>query len=288
MRALWSHWTAPERARCGSFPWGDPAAGLAARCLSFCTVSGFFPDTVLVTDSPGAELAKRLGMHFGEVRTTLDAIAGLDPRFWSVGKMVAAAELAREGAAFMHVDGDLFFWKRPPDRFISAPVFCEAPYPRSFKYLCLAEFLAAAEASGTGLPAEWDAHLPTGYACPIFGGSDVETLAAFCRVGIELATSARYEPLWRAMGKPHTQLAEEGTFAAVCSGRGVRPAVLFKSGPDKFRPGVAEALGYTHLVGGTKPAFAKRVLRALGKVAPSMLDRCMAVAEEDHEERAAL
>jgi hypothetical protein len=188
----------------------------------------------------------------------------------------------------MHVDGDLFFWKRPPAGFIEAPLFCEAPYPRDFKWLCLAEFLRAAEASGAGLPSEWDTSLRTGYACPIFGGTDLETLGAFCRVGIELATSERYAPLWKAMGKPHTQLAEEGTFAAVCSGRGRVPAMLFKSEAEKFCPGVAEALGYTHLVGGTKPRFARRVVRALEKVAPEMHARCMAVAEEDHEQRAQL
>jgi hypothetical protein len=279
MKALWSFWTGPLRADTGwasARAWGHPAAANAARCLSLLTVREHFPETILVCDSVDAREVDRLGLDFGEIIVGLDGLANVRPIFWSIGKMIATRMLCERGDPFFHVDGDVFLWKRPPDAWIASPVFAESIYGLDIDWLGFGGFLEAARQ--TGMPAGWDLSVDRSIALGIYGGSDLDTLDACARIGIELSTDARYAPLWEGREPMASVFSEEVTFSSVCHGRGVSPSVLFQNDRDKWTPGTADRIGYTHLIAWTKKQYGARVLRALAQRSPTMYERCMALA----------
>jgi hypothetical protein len=85
----------------------------------------------LVTDDAGARmLVDGLGLQFTRVSTELNALAKHDPDWWNLGK-IHAYHLQME--PFVHIDSDVFLWKRLPPRLEHADVFAQNPnmiFPR--------------------------------------------------------------------------------------------------------------------------------------------------------------
>ena len=74
-----------------------------------------------MTDTYGkALLADRLQLPFTSVCTTMDRVpAHVSARHWSLSKIVA---YALQTGPFVHVDADVYLWKRLPAHLEAAPV----------------------------------------------------------------------------------------------------------------------------------------------------------------------
>ncbi len=74
MRAVWSFWSKPFHAYKGSI-WGHPLQHMLAWGLSLQTARAHYPETVLITDTPGKRLLiDQLGLSFTHVSTELDRL----------------------------------------------------------------------------------------------------------------------------------------------------------------------------------------------------------------------
>jgi hypothetical protein len=126
MKAVWSFWTKPYLAHRRS-SWLSDKHHWLAWGLSVETAKQHYPETWLVTDDAGARmLVDGLGLQFTRVSTDLNALAQHDPDWWALGK-ICAHRLQTE--PFVHLDTDVFLWKRLPQRLESADVFAQNPEP---------------------------------------------------------------------------------------------------------------------------------------------------------------
>lgn len=137
--------------------------------------SRHYRDVELVTDTYGkALLADRLQLPFTSVCTTMDRVpAHVSARHWSLSKIVA---YALQTGPFVHVDADVYLWKRFPAHLEAAPVCGQNTdsqvwlnYHYTEPYFLMYKFLTILPNDFTYTPRifhPWD----TAICCGILGG----------------------------------------------------------------------------------------------------------------------
>src|SRR5512144_869064 len=111
MRAVWSFWSKPYAAHRVRV-WASEKHHRLSWILSLERARRHYRPTVLYTDDDGVRLlVDGLGLDFDAVHTTLNALSATDPEWWALGKLYAYRS---QSEAFVHVDNDVFLWKRLP------------------------------------------------------------------------------------------------------------------------------------------------------------------------------
>ena len=117
MRAVWSFWSKPFYAGSG-WRWREPVHHLLAWGLSLRLARSHYPETVLITDTPGKTLLiNQLGLSFTHVSTELDRLQDEYPGLWALGKLVT---YSLQDKPFVHLDTDVFLWRPLPGRITSS------------------------------------------------------------------------------------------------------------------------------------------------------------------------
>jgi hypothetical protein len=293
---VWSFWTKPYRAGRGS-PWLSDYHARLAWGLSVELARRHYPDTTLVTDDEGARLlVDQLELPFARVSCALGALGALDPDWWAVGKL-HAYRLQTE--PFVHIDSDVFLWKRLPAELESAPVFAQSPetfdperdehdYP-----LRAVERAFSAHAS-SWLPRAWRWYAArpgplVAANCGIVGGQRTDVLLAYAELGIR--TVEGNAPVWASWGAKGfcNVLVEQFLLSAVVGHRRatepgertLRVAYLFPTDSAPYDPQCAEAAGYTHLIGGAKrhPGLMADLEARMWADFPHVAERCRRFAD---------
>ncbi|MGO8787049.1 MAG: DUF6734 family protein [Terriglobia bacterium] len=291
MRAVWSFWSRPFQTYYGNI-WCKPLHHLLAWGLSVQTASRHYPDTILITDRLGKRLLiDRLGLPFAEVSTELERLNNVDPGWWALGKLAA---YSLQDRPFVHLDSDVFLWKRLPRHLLDAPVFTQNPegfHPHDPHYRPQDIEWAFAETS-VKLPEEWEwvrsnrSHFPA-ENCGILGGSHVEFLRYYAQTAVDLVLRPEHAAAWSLLhDKRGYSVVLEQFFLSACAEfhasqptspyHGVRVSHLFSTGKDAFDPNHAARLGFTHLIGGAKshPAVGKRLEERVRRENPAYFRRC--------------
>jgi hypothetical protein len=291
MRAVWSFWSRPFRTYYGNI-WCKPLHHLLAWKLSVETASRHYPDTVLITDRPGKKLlVDQLGLHFAQVSTELDRLDNADPGWWALGKLVA---YSLQDRPFVHLDTDVFLWKRLPRHLTESPVFTQYPegfYEQGPHYRPQDIEWAFAQQS-LNLPLEWvwarsnRSHFPA-ENCGVLGGTHVEFLRYYAQTAVDLVLRRENAAAWsRLSDKRSYNIVLEQFFLAACAGfhrihptspyRGVQISHLFSSWEYAFDPNYAARVGFTHLVAGAKshPAVGRRLEERALRQDPAFFRRC--------------
>jgi hypothetical protein len=268
MRAVWSFWSKPFYAGHG-WRWHEPVHHLLAWSLSLRLASSHYPQTTLITDTPGKELlAHRLGLKFTHVSTELDRLENADPALWALGKLVA---YSLQDEPFVHLDADVFLWRRLPDRLTSAPVFAQSP--EDFHSVDQADgprpIEDAFRRAGLSLPAEWEWARSLGGRrfreanCGILGGTNADFLRHYARLALDLALNPAHSSAWATIPDASgLNTVIEQFFLLACLSyhrfnpasphRGVYVRYLFPSAADAYSRDQAARAGYTHLLGPAK------------------------------------
>jgi hypothetical protein len=291
MRAVWSFWSGPFHEYYGQI-WCKPLHHLLAWGLSVQTASRYYLDTVLITDRPGKKLlVDQLGLTFGEVSTELDRLKGVDPGWWALGKLVA---YSLQDRPFVHLDSDVFLWKRLPPHLLESPVFTQ--YPEGFydhgPYYQPQDIEWAFAQEATKLPREWEwtrrnrSHFPA-ENCGILGGSHVEFLRYYGQTAVDLVLRPENAAAWRRLpDKRRYNIVLEQFFLSACAEfhgcdttspyQGVRISHLFATWEKAFDPNYAARIGFTHLVAGAKshPAVGRRLEERVRRENPAYFRRC--------------
>jgi hypothetical protein len=303
MRTVWSFWSRPHQAGTGP-GWREPVHHLLAWGLSVRLASAHYPDTMLVTDTPGRSLlVEELGLPFGEVSTALDDLADADPRLWALGKLVA---YGMQDGPFVHLDTDVFLWRPLPPALVTAPAFAQHPeelaVSRPGGPLAIE---AAFRSGGLPLPPEWQWYRshPAGGGpgspggiyreanCGIVGGANPALLRHYAHVALDLALGPQNAPAWSAMpsdGLVNMTLeqfllpacVDYHRFAPASPHRGSYLRYLFPSAADAYDPAAARRAGYTHLLGPAKqhPETMARMTARVAAEDPAFYARCESVA----------
>ncbi|HEX8276754.1 MAG TPA: DUF6734 family protein [Longimicrobiaceae bacterium] len=290
MRAVWSFWSRPfARHRAGS--WGTERNHLLAWVLSTGAARRHYPRTALVTDSAGARmLVDGLGLEFDSVSTSLDALSGHDPSWWALGKLFAHREQAEP---FVHLDTDVFLWKRLPSRLEGAPVFAQNPeavHPERFPYRT--ELLdAAVDGTGGWLPAEWRGYAGparTAACCGVVGGADVDFIRWYAALAVRMLEHPANRAALRGLedADQHMVSLEQYLLSACVAHhreragspfRGVRLEYLFPSWEAATDERNAAEAGFTHLMCDAKrePGIVARIERRVMAEHPEAYERCL-------------
>jgi hypothetical protein len=279
MRAIWSFWSKPHRAE-RSTMWTTPDHHWMSWILSVETARRHLPETALHTDSAGAELlVDRLGLEFGEVYTTLDALADEDPGWWALGKLHT---YTLQTEPFVHIDSDVYLWKPLPDLLLRAPVLAQHPEETDVYYApqCLEETFS--RHPGSRLPREWTwfpeqqgVHFAP--CCGILGGCDVDFLRGYAEKALSFLRHPDNRSAFAAFqDKPGNMILLEQYFLGAClSYCRKHIEYLFDSWTEATNPVHAAHRGYTHLIGSAKKDewIARRLEARVRREYPVLFER---------------
>ena len=286
MRAVWSFWSKPYLASRGR-TWYEPQHHLFAWGLSLRLGREHFEKTMLVTDSVGKELlVDKLGLEFDTVSSELDLLRDQDIGWWALGKMVA---YSLQDRPFVHLDTDVFLWKKPPESMLSAPVFAQCPEYHDFHSDRGPRMLEGIFARhDIPLPVEWEwlsSRDSTRFReenCGMVGGTRHDFLRHWALTGIRLATDPANRPAWDELpDKGGFNFLIEQYLLAACIDyhridpespyKGVSVEYLFPGMAEAFDPAHAARAGYTHLLGDSKanPVVASRLEERVAKLDPA-------------------
>ena len=291
MRAVWSFWSRPFHTYYGHI-WCKPLHHLLAWGLSLQAASRHYSDTVLITDRPGKQLLiDQLGLQFANVSTELEKLRDVDPGWWALGKLVA---YSLQDQPFVHLDSDVFLWKRLPAWLLDCPVFTQNPegFHRDDNHYRPQDIEWAFGEESLKLPLEWEwartnhSHFPA-ENCGILGGSHVQFLRYYAQTAVDLVMLKRNATAWsRLQDKRGYSVVLEQFFLSACANfhaaqptspyRGVRVSHLFASGKNAFDPSHAARMGFTHLIGGAKShaAVGRRLEERVRRENPAYFRRC--------------
>jgi hypothetical protein len=293
MRAVWSFSTRPFRSYYKDL-WASEKHHLLAWVLSVETARRHYPDTALVTDSNGARLlVDGLGLPFASVSTALDALPELRQEWFNLGKLYAYRS---QTAPFVHIDSDVFLWRRLPPWIEKARVFGQNPERVSVDGASFYRPEACTEAirsSGGWLAEEWSWYLASGgdeaVNCGVVGGRDVGFIAHYADLAIQTIEHPRNQAAWSLLEANVADgcLVEQFLLSACLAyhrGRtaspfcDVRVRYLFRSFPGALDERRAARLGFTHLINGAKknPTLMERLENRVRQEHPRFYERCLA------------
>ena len=270
---VWSFWSRPfepyqHRA------WIDRRSHLLSWVLSVRTAAEHFAHTTLVTDDAGAELlARKLALPFERVSTSLNVLKRDDPAWWVLGKLHAYREQER---AFLHLDSDVYLWRRPDDALLAGDVIAQNPEhaPATDVTFYKPTWLTQLVRGYRGwLPAEWETYRRGGGASAIcagiLGGQDLDTFRSYANRAIAIVRSPRNFPAWRAIDETarlaNSVLVEQYYLAAYCDGRRrdgapVDVRYVFTTQQESSQSAASTRAGYTHLMAGKRDPEITRML----------------------------
>jgi hypothetical protein len=295
MRSIWSFWTKPWRASLG-WNWVSDHHHLFAWALSFESARRHYPETSLITDDEGARiLVDGIGLGFDHVSTELNSLSDQDPGLWMLGKLYAY-RLQEE--PFIHMDTDVFIWKRLPERIEAAPVFAQAPEQfvvgASHYRPDEVQRIMAHQPNGW-IPKEWAWCLSFGSpqpaaCCGILGGNRADFIRYYADLAIRMIEDPCNRAGWSLLTKSGdlnvVVLLEQYHLAACVAYHRNRPKspfreieiqYLFDSWDQLLNPNIAAKLCYTHLWAGAKQnqLIAERMRKRIQRDYPEHYERCI-------------
>jgi len=291
VNAVWSFWTKPFVAERAS-SWYHELHHWLAWGLSVYSARQHYPQTRLVTDDEGARiLIDELQLPFTHVSTALNGIARENPDWWALGKIEA---YRRQEAAFVHIDTDVFLWKRLAIGLEQADIFAQNPEPIIPGASCYRpeELECAVWWPRRGwLPREWlwyrsSASLRA-QCCGIFGGRRVDFIQHYADTAKRLVADRRNRALRIRQGKTGQMLLLEQYLLSACLEYhrvrkrspfcGIEIRYLFENWEDVFRRERATEAGFTHLAAGAKSNLrvAGHLERRVREDLPGHYERCI-------------
>jgi hypothetical protein len=290
MNAVWSFWTKPYFAD-RRLSWHQEWHHWLAWGLSVHAARQHYPHTRLVTDDEGARiLIDELQLPFESVSTALNAISGEDPNWWALGK-IAAYRLQK--SAFLHIDTDVFLWKRLPAKLETADLIAQNPELIELDggYYCPTEFERSLRWPGRGwLPPEWiwyrQSKVPVrAECCGIFGGRRIDFINHYAGTALRIVRHPANRAAWRDLPGKHMLLIEQYLLSAMIEyHRRPGQSSLRITGIDYVFPTIEDAfvsdratdVGFTHLAAGAKKnaRVAHDLERRVQRDLPDHYERC--------------
>jgi len=293
MRAVWSFWSKPYRIQRNNV-WLSDRHHLFSWVLSVETARQHYPDTTLVTDDSGAKLlVDQLGLPFTHVSTQLNDLSNHAPGWWALGKLFAY-RLQKD--AFVHIDNDVFLWKRLPEHLEKATVFTQNPeyFPaQNWAYKPKEFELEIKKHNGGWLPREWEWYRAAvteqrGECCGILGGLRVDFIQFYADLAIRLIEDpSNHTASARLSDNAANMLLPEQYLLAACIEfhkgcewspyKDVNMRYLFASAEDAWIPEKSASVGFTHLISDTKinRAVMDRLEKRIKKDYPRYYERCV-------------
>lgn len=221
-------------------------------CVALC--KKHYGKVFLITDLDGWKMFR--GIPFDEV-IVLPELSEIPKEYgctWSLGKLVAYRHLASCKIHFLHLDYDVFLFKRLPEFIESAGVFAQNFENRAFDFYNIAAMKDSVEAEpdfSRGISPR------RGYNMGIFGGRDFDFIYRYSSGGINSVLNPADRAFWapkkfdKIKAMQNATTAEQWFISAILSREGKKIKLLFDRVDRQNCPSeeCARKYGYTHLWG---------------------------------------
>jgi cephalosporin hydroxylase len=238
-----------------------------------------------------------IGLEFQHVSTALNVLAAHDPLLWALGKIYT---YRLQTTPFVHLDNDVFLWKRLPMAMETAPLLAQNP-----EHFIVGEshykpeaFMAACKgAENIWVPAEWkwyyaDGKQPQrGDQCGIFGGNHTEFINYYAELAIRLAEHPANRSIWSLLNRETGANNACGLFeeyllsacieyhrnTATSPYRNIEIEYLFGSMSEAYNEEHGARAGYTHMLGLAKQnrLLCDRLEQRIIRDYPEHYERCL-------------
>ncbi len=198
----------------------------ALSCLSF---KKFYPKISLVTDRHGYELlVEKLQLPYSEVEVILDRLNVYPPKLWAIGKL---RSYSIQDQPFIHVDGDVYIWRKFGDRLEKATLIAQNKDPDQQHY-------SSAKKQASALHFEFPKILQNTFAsneklcgvnAGILGGSDIDFFKAFYEKAIAFINSNLNRLSSNIVGSSFALLYEQLLFKVLANKQNKPIDYLFSS-----------------------------------------------------------
>lgn len=207
----------------------------------------WFKKTELVTDDLGFDLlVNKLGLEFDSVHRTLNQIDSTFDNLFAYGK-VLAHEIQTE--PFMHVDYDVFWYKKPPDFILNAGVATQNTESLNKFVLGYATGLQLIEKKRIKMPEYWDSWYAVSHNCGFFAANDIPFVQLYAKESKRVAALIKH---LKKDGVFIDLLYEQFALSLLARKMKKEVAVLFEEISDDFEEALDPAFnefGYQHLLG---------------------------------------
>lgn len=215
-----------------------------------------FGNAYLITDSESGPFFSHL--PWTSLTTELDAVPRTYPKVWSLSKLYAFREIAKQGEPFVHIDNDVILWEGLPEKLKDKAVFAQSwenvvgyKYePEKFYENCPSRhvFITSAPLRAANVG--------------IFGGTNTDFIGAYAEAAIAFVEDPANEWFWKRYSGYKSWwckavLAEQWFLSAFAESRGVKIETLFKDWP---KPKEASEAKYTHLMAKKKDPLTRQKL----------------------------
>jgi hypothetical protein len=268
--------------------------------------SKHYDEIELVTDSYGkALLVDRLKLPFTSINTAIDSAPEyVSPRHWSLSKIIA---YSLQDKPFVHVDADVYLWKRLPRRLENAPVFGQNTdsevwlnYHYTEAYFLMYKFLKVLPKDFTYQPRKfhrWD----TAICCGILGGQAWELIREVAAIAVKVfyceenkygwEVALGFDLLWgdRRPSYGYISVVEQYGIAKECWLKGIWNEVELLLDEKKISTDMqylqrkCAELGYTHLIDYTKkrPEIMAKLTQRIATEYPRYVPLIAALVQEE-------
>lgn len=174
MRIIQSAWACnkPDLLRNNS-GWLSPEYNIMSWTLSCLQLKQYYPELVLYCDSAYAKLLiDTLELPYSNVVCNLDILNKYQPQLWALPKIYS---YSKQEKTFLHVDGDVFIWKKFDDSLLSSELITQNKEAATDYY---EKIMISLESAFNYFPDEIQKERKSrepilAYNAGIFGGSDI-------------------------------------------------------------------------------------------------------------------
>lgn len=220
-----------------------------------------FKDVVLYTDTEGKKLLiDYLKLPFDKVEIILDDISNIDPSFWAFGKIKA---LSLQKEPFLHIDFDVFLFKKLPNRLLEADCFFQCKEIDYYWYKDGLQYLIDSNFSLENVNFKEN----IAYNCGIMGFNDLSIINLWfknCQKFVEFFKDTFITELM-----PNILFEQHQIYHLINNNRSYNNIQLIGEEHTDVEE-VSEEIGYTHLLAKNKniPTVIKKVEKKLERDFP--------------------
>lgn len=251
--------------------------------LNFFKVSAFlakqnYGNINLITDDHGATQLKNIG--YDSIDTGLNNLIK-NKYIWSAGKLLAYKIIAEKKEHFIHIDHDVFLWRKMPEQFVNSRIFSQHEEKDAYVNYQIDTFKKAIEECKMNGDLFFNEKTNVLFApnVGIFGGTDFETIKIYAEYALKFAYEKDNLSFFSGINdfslfnkdKIPTHfsfqaacLIEQYYLACVCDNFNIDVKYLF----DNYPPSEKEAyrLGFTHVWGDKdNPKIQRDILKLVQK-----------------------
>jgi len=204
----------------------------------------------MLTDSRSKDLFKNLGFSSVTVMEDIDSIPLEYGQMWALGKIMAIKEILKKQQPFLHLDYDVFLFKKLPEFIEKAEAFAQSPEPtnpiyelNTFYFHCKNKYLLEGAKSQIGSN------------MGIFGGNNLTFFKNYSESSLNLILDKQNKELFTRTGEElgfggmwsRAIIAEQYYYNVASDYYNIPITYLF----DYYRPNEEDCAkyGYTHLWG---------------------------------------